>query len=59
MNKVLNCVTLLCYGRSPTGHRIRPPTLRRGGFGGRKPSNSSPHSSPCIRGELKLPPYIG
>ena len=45
--------------RSPTPPCKPPPTPRRGGFGGSEPSNGSPHSSPCIEGELKLPPHIG
>ena len=33
----------------------RPPTLRRGGFGGSERSNGSPHSSPYIRGGVETP----
>ena len=44
------CPTVPCKAPSPA---------RTGSFGGRKPSNGSPHGSPVYWGELKLPPRMG
>ena len=44
---------------APTPPRKGPSPARTGSFGGRKPSNGSPHGSPVYWGELKLPPRMG
>ena len=52
-------VLLIQLRLCPTVPRKAPSPARTGSFGGRKPSNGSPHGSPVYWGELKLPPRMG
>ena len=56
---VANHGLIIIVRRPPTVPCKTPPTLRRGGFGGRERSNGSPHSSPYAGGEMNLPPRMG